>query len=150
MPKWFRIKSFSVAVFAIAAVFLSAFSQAKAQPAGVGYVRLHVVKGGFIVGVGGGHGVLTYHGRSYRLGIGGIGIGTIGVSGADLTGRALNLRSPGDIVGTYGAAGAGGAFVAGASAVRLQNDRGVVLELSGVNVGFQLSAGLAGMTISMR
>jgi hypothetical protein len=148
MPK--RIKSFSVAGFLIAAFFLSFFSQAKAQPASTGYVRLHIVKGGFIVGIGGGHGILNYHGHTYRLRIGGIGVGTIGVSGADLTGRALNLRSPGDIVGTYGAAGAGGAFVAGASAVRLQNDRGVILELSGVNVGFQLSAGLAGMTISMR
>ena len=115
-----------------------------------GTVRIHVVKAGFIVGVGGGTGVLMYHGPRYRLGIGGIGVGSLGVAAADLVGTAYNLRSPADIAGHYGAAGAGGAFVAGAAAVRLQNDKGVVLELHGVQAGFQVSLGLAGMTIALR
>jgi hypothetical protein len=43
-----------------------------------GTVRFHVTKIGFIVGVGGGRGTLTYNGNVYRLRVGGIGIGTIG------------------------------------------------------------------------
>jgi hypothetical protein len=33
---------------------------------------------------------------------------------------------------------------------RLQNANGVVLELSGMQVGFQVSFGLGGMTITLR
>ncbi len=68
----------------------------------------------------------------------------------NLTGVALNLHNPADIAGTYGAAGAGGTFVGGAAAVRLQNEKGVVLELHGPQMGFQVSLGLAGMTIRFR
>jgi len=115
-----------------------------------GTVRLHIVKVGFIVGVGGGSGVLSYHGHRYRLSIGGVGIGSLGVAAVDLVGTAYNLRSPADIAGTYGAAGAGAAFVGGAQVARLQNEKGVILEVHGVQVGFQVSIGLAGMTVALR
>jgi len=68
----------------------------------------------------------------------------------DLVGTAHNLRRPSDIAGTYGAAGAGATFVGGAQVARLQNGRGVILEVRGVQVGFQVSLGLAGMTIALR
>jgi hypothetical protein len=53
-----------------------------------GTVRLHIVKAGFIVGVGGGSGTLIYKGRSYRLSLGGIGIGSLGVAAVALVGTA--------------------------------------------------------------
>jgi hypothetical protein len=115
-----------------------------------GTVRLHIVKVGFIVGVGGGSGVLSYHGHGYRLSIGGVGIGSLGVAAVDLVGTAYNLRSPADIAGTYGAAGAGAAFVGGGQVARLQNEKGVILEVHGLQVGFQVSIGLAGMTVALR
>jgi hypothetical protein len=138
-------------VLVAAAVMLLALTGASTKSfAQTGHVRLHIVKAGFIVGVGGGSGTLTFHGRRYRLNVGGIGIGSLGVAGVDLVGTASNLRSASDIAGTYGAAGAGATFVAGAQAVTLQNERGVVLRLSGPQVGFQVSLGLAGMTLSLR
>ena len=137
-----------VAVVLIAAATLAGASTVcRAQ---TGAVRLHVVKAGFIIGIGGGNGVLVYHGRTYRLSLGGIGVGSLGVAAVDLVGTAYNLRTPGDIAGTYGAAGAGGTFVAGAQVARLQNEKGVVLEVHGAQVGFQVSLGLAGMTIALR
>jgi len=60
------------------------------------------------------------------------------------------LHSPYDIVGTYSVAGAGASFVGGAAAATLQNERGVVLQVRGVQAGFQVSLGLGGMTINMR
>jgi hypothetical protein len=115
-----------------------------------GAVRLNIVKAGFIVGAGGGSGVLHYHGRTYRLTVGGIGLGSLGVAAADLVGTASNLHRPQDIAGTYGAAGAGATFVAGGQVATLQNEKGVVLQLRGGQVGFQVSLGLAGMTIGLR
>jgi hypothetical protein len=115
-----------------------------------GTVRLNIVKAGFIVGAGGGSGVLHYHGRTYRLTVGGIGLGSLGVAAADLVGTASNLHRPQDIAGTYGAAGAGATFIGGAQVATLQNEKGVVLQLRGGQVGFQVSLGLAGMTIGLR
>lgn len=137
-----------VAVTLVAAVMLvGATAPSRAQPA---TVRLHIVKAGFIIGVGGGSGVLHFQGHTYRLSVGGIGIGSLGVAAVDLVGTAANLRQPTDIVGTYSGAGAGGAFVGGAQVATLQNQNGVVLTLRGVQAGFQVSLGLGGMTISMR
>ena len=49
--------------------------------ADTGSVRLKITKVGFIVGVGGGSGTLTFKGKNYRLSIGGVSAGTIGVAG---------------------------------------------------------------------
>ena len=86
----------------------------------------------------------------YRLTVGGIGVGSLGIAGVQLVGTVSNLHSASDIAGTYGAAGAGAAFVGGAQVVSLQNEKGVVLALHGPQLGFQISLGLAGMTISLR
>ena len=108
-------------------------------------------KGGFIVGVGGGNGVLTFRGRNYPFSVSGMSVGfTIGASTTRLTGRALGLRSPGDIQGTYAAIGAGGAVAAGAGGVQLQNEKGVILQLHGPRVGVELSAAVGGVTVVLR
>ena len=77
-------------------------------------------------------------------------LGSIGIASVRLTGVAKNLRSPSDIAGTYGAAGAGATFVGGGQVATLQNEKGVVLEVKGAQVGFQASLGVAGMQITMR
>jgi hypothetical protein len=137
-------------VFALFAMLTSA---AVATPASaeVGTVRVVFTKGGFIVGVGGGEGVLTFRGKNYPFTVSGASIGfTVGASTTKLVGRALNLRSPGDIAGSYAVAGAGGALAAGAGGVQLQNANGVILQLSGPKVGVELSAAMGGVTIAMR
>ena len=129
---------------------LAAAGAASPVMAEVGSVSVVFTKGGFIVGVGGGQGVLTFRGRSYPFSVSGASIGfTIGASTTKLIGRAINLRGPTDIAGTYTAVGAGGALAAGAGGVQLQNANGVILQLSGPKVGVELSAALAGVTITM-
>jgi lipid-binding SYLF domain-containing protein len=121
-----------------------------ASQAEAGAVRVVFTKGGFIIGVGAGRGVLTFRGHHYPFRVSGMSFGaTIGASTTDLVGRALHIHSPGDIAGTYSAIGAGGALAAGAGGVALQNQRGVVLELHGVKVGVELSAAIGGVTITM-
>jgi hypothetical protein len=115
-----------------------------------GSVRFVVQNAGFIVGVGGGNGVLRFRGRTYPLRVDGLGVGTIGVSQSDLVGTASNLRAARDIVGTYSAVGAGVAVAGGGRTITLQNAKGVVLRLSSPQVGFSASLGLGGVTVSMR
>ena len=142
------IHAMKIGVVAMAAALtLGAASQAQAD---AGRIHAKILKAGFIVGVGGGNGTLTYHGRKYPLSFGGISAGTIGVAGVELVGTASNLRSPADIAGAYSAVGAGIALVGGAKVARLQNANGVVIELHGVQVGLDLSLNLSGLTIAMR
>ncbi len=134
---------------ALAAVTLLALAPASSQAA-TARVHLRIAKAGFIVGVGGGTGTLTFHGRVYPLNISGVSLGTLGVAQASLVGTASNLHDPADIAGTYRVIGAGAAIGAGAQVATLQNERGVVLRVRGPQVGFQLSVGLAGMTLALQ
>ena len=138
---------FTAIIAALAAITLAATTPSQAQTCSI---RLHIVKAGFIVGAGGGTGTLVCHGRAFRLSVGGIGIGSLGVAAADLAGTASNVHNPASVAGTYGAAGAGVTFVGGGQVATLQNQNGVVLQLSGGQVGFQVSLGLAGMTLALR
>ena len=104
-----KLVNFVALVAALMSIIAITVTPSQAQ---TGTVRLNIVKAGFIVGAGGGSGVLHYHGRAYRLTVGGIGLGSLGVAAADLVGTASNLHRPQDIAGTYGAAGAGATFVA--------------------------------------
>lgn len=115
-----------------------------------GAVRLKVSNVGFIVGIGGGSGTLTFRGKTYPLRVSGVSAGTIGVSGADLVGTASNLRTAADIAGTYSAASAGIAVAGGGKAATLQNANGVVLRLEGRQVGFQANLSVSGVTIALQ
>jgi hypothetical protein len=134
---------------AVLALLLS-LTATRSSQAETGAVRVVFTKGGFIVGVGGGRGVLTFRGHRYPFRVSGMSLGaTIGASTTDFVGRALNMRSPGDIAGNYSAIGAGGALAAGAGGVQLQNEKGVILQLHGVKVGVELSAAVGGVQIAL-
>jgi hypothetical protein len=116
-----------------------------------GQVAVVFTKGGLIVGVGGGEGVLVLRGKRYPFTVSGMSVGfTIGASTTKLVGRALNLRGPASIEGSYSAIGAGGAVAAGAGGVQLQNANGVILQLSGPKIGAEVSAAVGGVTIRLK
>jgi hypothetical protein len=139
-----------LARLAVAGLLVTGILPTAAQ-AETGAVRVVFTKGGFIVGVGGGEGVLTFRGHHYRFNVSGMSVGfTIGASTTKFTGQALNLKSPGDIQGTYAVIGAGGALAAGAGGVQLQNEKGVILQLAGAKVGVELSAAVGGVTIALK
>jgi len=137
------------AVLATSLAIVAGFSTP--SRAETGQVAVVFTKGGFIVGVGGGEGVLLLRGKKYPFTVSGMSVGfTIGASTTKLVGRALNLRGPESIEGSYAAGGAGGAVAAGAGAVQLQNGNGVILQLSGPKVGAEVSAAVGGVTIRLK
>jgi hypothetical protein len=137
----------AAAVVAAAAMLVVAILPSQADS---GSVRLQITRAGFIIGVGGGNGTLNFRGKTYPLSVGGVSVGMIGASSADLVGRARNLRRASDIAGTYTAVGAGLSIAGGAQTARLRNSNGVVLEVRGRQVGFSASIDLSGLQISMR
>jgi hypothetical protein len=140
----------------LAASALPAFAQDLPNRPGIapvqttGTVRFKLFKVGFIVGAGGGSGTLTYNGVVYPLKVGGVSIGTIGIAGMDLVGTASNLRTASDIAGTYGAASASVAVAGGGKVAQLQNEKGVILKVQGVEIGLEASLNLGGLTIALQ
>jgi hypothetical protein len=116
-----------------------------------GQVAVVFTKGGFVLGVGAGEGVLILRGKRYPFTVSGMSVGfTIGASTTKLVGRALNLRGPESIEGSYGAVGAGGAIAGGAGGVQLRNNNGVILQLSGPKIGAEVSAAVGGVTVRLK
>ena len=97
MLRFSRITKFIGAALAASTIVAAAPSSSQAA---TGSVRLHIVKVGFIIGVGGGNGRLYFNHHVYPLSLGGIGIGSLGVAAVDLVGTASNLHNPYDIIGT--------------------------------------------------
>ncbi|MBR1252597.1 hypothetical protein JQ634_02650 [Bradyrhizobium sp. AUGA SZCCT0240] len=144
------MRKFSLGVALIAlGVGVTGFSTS--SRAETGQVAVVFTKGGFIVGVGGGEGVLVLRGKRYPFTVSGMSVGfTVGASTTKFVGRALNLKGPASIEGTYGTVGAGGAVAAGAGSVQLQNANGVILQLNGPRVGAEVSAAVGGVTVRLK
>jgi hypothetical protein len=116
-----------------------------------GKITLTVFKAGWVIGGSGGSGRLTFKGRSYRLGVGGIDYGLVfGGSKTVLHGRVSNIRRASDIEGVYGAAGAGLAVGRGVRAIILTNQKGAVLELSGRQTGLMVNVDLSGLALTIK
>lgn len=133
-----------LAVTALAALCSAAFADS-------GSIRFTVLKGGWFIGASGGSGSLSFQGRTYPVSVGGISAGLVfGASETRFRGTVSNISRASDVAGVYAAVGAGGAVGRGAQVIRLRNEKGAVLELSGRQVGLQVNADLSGLSIALR
>jgi hypothetical protein len=141
---------FRAALIALTVAFVGAGLSSAARADG-GTISFKVIKGGWVIGASGGSGTLTFHGQHYPITIGGLSYGIVfGASETFFHGSVSNIRSPSDVSGIYGAAGAGAAIGSGAQAIVLTNEKGAVLELSGRQTGLMVNADLSGLAISLK
>jgi hypothetical protein len=133
-----------------ASLVLAGVATTSAALADTARINFNIYKAGFIVGVSGGKGAVTFHGRTYPIKIGGVSLGaTIGASKAQMVGTAFNVHHVSDIAGTYAAAGGGVAVAGGAKVAQLQNSNGVVLKVKGKQIGLEFSIDLSGMEVQV-
>ena len=130
---------FVALIVALVAIPVSASTQTDRE----GRIEITLVKGKHDSGVGS----LFYQTQKYGLVVSGIKIDGFWTTRINLIGTALNLRSAADIIGTYSAVDGGIATVGPAKMARLENPKGVVLEIQGVNMRRRFTLNLAGMTI---
>lgn len=143
-PSRFRAKLIAL-IAAVASV-----GQVPPAYADSGTISFQVLKGGWFIGASGGSGTLFFHGRRYPISIGGLSAGIVfGASETYFHGTVRHIRSPYDVSGVYGAAGAGGAVIAGAQFITLTNEKGAVLTLTGRQFGLQINVDLSGLSISV-
>jgi hypothetical protein len=96
-----------------------------------------------------GIGSLFFRARRYRLHASGINATPPTDGKIELEGSASNMHSAGDIVAIYRAAAPGSGILSASRTARLENARGVVLELKGTNLGAS-DLDLTGMAIGPR
>ena len=136
------------ALFAVLTVFGVSLQSSYADS---GRVSLKVYKVGWVIGGSGGSGTLTFKGRTYRLGVGGVDYGLVfGGSKTVLHGQVSHIRRASDVEGVYGAAGAGLAVGRGTRAIVLTNQKGAVLELSGRQTGLMVNVDLSGLALTIK
>jgi hypothetical protein len=141
-PKRFPAMIFKfVVVVALIVLPISASIQVRAEEEG----RIHITFSK--PGNGSGSGYLFYQGQRYGLGVSATKIGRIRVSTIDLIGTASNLRSVADILGTYNGSNPEAGLLRRAITARLENVKGVVLEIRAVNLGRWSTLDLSGMTL---
>ena len=115
-----------------------------------GTIAISETQVGFLVGGSGGGGTLTYKGKTYPFKIGGLSVGNIGISKTKATGTVYNLTDLSQFTGTYAKAEASATLGAGAGALQLENDKGVVIKLETTSGGVQLSVGGGGVKITLK
>ena len=135
----------------VALLALAGAAFASTAYADSGGISFSVIKAGIVIGGSAGSGTLTFHGRRYPLGIGGVSYGfTFGASETRFYGTVSNIRSPADVSGVYAAGNVGAAIGRGGQAIVLTNQHGAVLSLSGSSVGAIVSADLNGLVITVK
>lgn len=113
--------------------------------------RVHIAGGSvaFLAGVSWGHGTVDFRGHSYRVKVRGLKVGSIGAASFNARGDVYHLRRISDIDGTYGTADASATMGAGAGAITLHNDKGVVINMTSSSQGLQLTAAPGGVELEL-
>jgi hypothetical protein len=141
-----------LACLALAAVLMLAVSPGGAQqtyyPAGTVSIDLTAAAAG--IGISWGGGKLRFQGGEYPFKVGGLSIGSVGVSTVSAVGNVYNLTKLADFPGRYVAAEAGLSLAGGASGLTMRNQKGVIINLYSTLQGVVLTLGPEGFKIDMK
>jgi hypothetical protein len=114
-----------------------------------GTVSISETQFGLILGGSTGEGTLTFKGEQYTFKIGGLSVGTVGVSKVSAAGEVYDLDDISQFPGTYTNLAANIALGGGVGGARLKNENGVIMRLESRTQGVQLKIGVDGLTVTM-
>jgi chemotaxis protein MotB len=101
------------------------------------------------IGFSWGSGTLVYNGQTHHFKISGLALAGVGISSVDASGDVSGLMSLADFNGTYSLGAAGAAVGVGGSAGALQNEHGVVMNISATKIGLHFQLGVGGATVTL-
>src|SRR5215471_19471076 len=136
----------------VSAIFWGFLSHATAQEPSnhSGTVTVTATSAALGVGWSWGNGTLTLlNGKQYRFKVSGLDVVAVGFKQATGVGNVYNLKNIKDFAGTYVAAGAAATVGGGVGASSMRNDKGVVINLSGVGQGVDFRLAVSGMTVKL-
>ena len=103
----------------------------------------------FLAGAEWGKGTLEYQGKTYPFKVHGIKAGSIGIKSGAMSGHVYNLKKLEDFDGKYVAAEASITIAGGVGASSLSNQNQVVLNITEVSGGFDVTLAAKGMTFKL-
>jgi hypothetical protein len=136
----------------VSAVFWGLMSNAIAQESSNPSGSLTVTATSAALGIGWswGKGTLTLlNGKQYHFKVSGLDVVAVGFKQATGVGNVYNLKNVKDFEGTYVAATASGTVGGGMGASSMRNDKGVVINLTGVGQGVDFRLAVSGMTVKL-
>jgi hypothetical protein len=136
----------------VSAVFWAMISNVTAQETPNLSGTLTVTATSAAVGVGWswGKGTLTLlNGKQYHFKVSGLDVVAVGFKQATGVGKVYNLKNVKDFPGKYVAAQAGATVGGGVGAASMRNDKGVVIDLTGVGQGIDFRLAVSGMTVTL-
>jgi hypothetical protein len=136
----------------VSAMFWGLLSNATAQEPSnhSGTVTVTATSAALGVGWSWGKGILTLlNGKQYHFKVSGLDVVAVGFKQATAVGNVYNLKKVKDFEGTYVAATAAGTVGGGMGTSSMRNDKGVILNLSGVGQGVDLRLAVSGITVKL-
>jgi hypothetical protein len=101
------------------------------------------------VGYTWGSGTLIYQGKRYPLKVSGVSLASVGAAEYTAAGSVYGLKSPRDIDGVFTAVAAGGTLGGGGDVSAMQNQNGVVIQMSATTEGLSLTLAAEGLKIAL-
>jgi hypothetical protein len=123
-------------------------AQQKDTPVGKVSIESKTIAAG--VGVSWGDGKLTYQGKDYPFSISGLSVADVGIAKVSATGDVYNLKTLSEFSGNYVAGQAGMAVGGGAGGVAMQNQNGVVIQLTATGTGVKFTLGPKGVDVKLK
>jgi hypothetical protein len=97
-----------------------------------------------------GHGQMNFQGRNHLFRVSSLSIADAGAAGIYATGRVMRLRKISDFSGNYQASGAGATMAGSGLATRLQNERGVLIELVAMDAATAANRSVNGVRLRLK
>ena len=102
------------------------------------------------IGYSWGSGTLTDKGKKYPFSVDGLSVGAVGGSSITASGSVYHLKKLEDFNGNYTAATAAATVGGGAGATAMQNDKGVVIQLTSTTQGIDFKLAGSGVKINLK
>jgi hypothetical protein len=102
------------------------------------------------IGFSWGSGTLTYKGKTYKVSVDGLSVGSVGMASATARGNVYGLKNLKDFDGNYTAAAAGATVGGGAGAATMKNQNGVRIDLTSTTQGVKFTLAAAGVNLKIK
>ena len=142
---------FGVGVVSLVVLSGLSFAADTKEPALSGSITATATSAALGVGWSWGKGTLTLlDGSEHHFKVSGLDVVAVGFKQSSLVGKVYNLKQVQDFAGTYAAGAAGLVVGGGAGALTMRNEKGVIINATGVGEGVSLNLSSSGVTIKLQ
>lgn len=137
-----------VAAAALLALFVPYTYAAEEQPD----ATIEFSAGSVAIGIGysWGNGTLDFQGRKYPFTIKGLSVVDVGASKIEASGKVYHLKNLQDFEGNFTAITAGATIAGGGAAMAMQNQHGVVMNVTATTAGLQFQLAPGGIAVALK